>query len=50
MLAPFGIVASGEPEVDQGIQVGVGHREDVTAAATIATIGATELFVFFVAK
>ena len=50
MLAPFGLVATRKPKIDQGIETGVGHGKDMTATSAVTAIGAAELFVFFVTK
>jgi hypothetical protein len=50
MLTTFCLVAAGETEVDQGVEVGVCDGEHMAATSAVATIGATELFVLFVPK
>jgi hypothetical protein len=43
-----GVVPTGKSVIHQGIEIGVGHREYVPAAASVTPVRATELFVFFV--
>ena len=50
MLTTFGLIAFGEPEVDQRVQAGIRHGKHVSATATVATVGAAKFFVFFVTK
>jgi len=45
VLAALGIVPARKAVVDQGVQVGIGHRKNVAAAATVAAIGAAKLLV-----
>ena len=48
MLAALGFVAARIAVVHQGVQVHVGHSENVTATAAVTTIGAAKFLVFFV--
>ncbi len=50
MFAAFGVMAAREPEIHQGIEVGVGYCEHMATTATVATIGTAKLFVFFMPK
>ena len=50
MLTAFGLVAAGETEVDQGVEVGVCNGEHMAATSAVATVGAAELFVLLVPK
>jgi len=50
MLTALGIVPAREAVIDQGIEVGVGHRKHMAATATVATVGTAKLFVFFMPK
>jgi hypothetical protein len=50
MLAAACLVAAGESVVHQGIQTGVGYRENMAAAPTVTAVGAAEFFVFFMPK
>ena len=50
VLATLGIVFARVAEVDQGVEAVVGQGIHVPAAPAVATIGATELFVFFVSE
>jgi len=48
MLTPLGLMATRITVIHQGVEVGVGHSEHMTATATVAAIGAAKLFVLFV--
>jgi hypothetical protein len=50
VLAALGLVAARVAEVDQRVEVGVGHRKHVAAPTTVAAIGAAEFLVLLVAK
>jgi hypothetical protein len=50
VLSTLGVVPPGKPKIHQGIEVGIGNRKNVAATTTIAAIGATKLFVFFMPK
>jgi len=47
MLATLGVMPTGEPEIDQCIEVRIGNGKDVTTAPTVTPIGSSELFVLF---
>ena len=48
VLAALGFVAAREAEVDQRVEVRVGHREHMAAAAAVAAVGAAEFLVLLV--
>ena len=43
-------MAAREAEVDQGVEIGIGHREDVAAPAAVAAVRAAEFLVLLVAE
>jgi hypothetical protein len=50
MLTALGIMPARKAVIDQGVEVGVSYGKHMTATATVATIGAAELFVFLMPK
>ena len=50
VLAAPGLVPARVAKVDQRVQVGVGHREHVAAAPTVAAVGSAEFLEFLVAE
>ena len=50
VLASLGRMTSREAEVDQRVQVDVGHCKDVAATAAVAAIGAAKFLVLLMAK
>ncbi|MCY1230224.1 hypothetical protein D3C72_1632280 [compost metagenome] len=50
MLAALGFVPARVAEIDQGVEVRVGHREHVAATAAVAAVGAAELFVLLMTE
>ncbi len=50
MLTALCVVAARKAEINQRVQIRVGHRKHMAATATVATVGAAELFVFFMAE
>jgi hypothetical protein len=47
VLAALGFMPTRVTVINQGVEVGVGHGKHVTTSASVATIGAAKLFVFF---
>jgi len=47
VLAALGLVAARIAVVNQGVQARVGQRVHMAAAAAVAAVGTTELFVLF---
>ncbi|MNN89436.1 hypothetical protein D3C81_2072540 [compost metagenome] len=50
MLAALGFMPAGVTKIDQGVEIGIRYREDVTATATVPPIGAAEFLVLLVPK
>ncbi|MDR7094490.1 hypothetical protein J2X09_002231 [Hydrogenophaga laconesensis] len=47
MLATMRLESTGEPEIHQGVQTGIGDCKHVTATSTVATIRPAEFLVLF---
>ena len=50
MLSALGLVTAGITKIDQGVQVGVRHGENMPAPATVPPIGAPELLVLLMTE
>ena len=50
VLSPARLMAAGESVIHQGVQAGVGYRENMAAAPTITAVGTAKFLVLFMAE